>query len=212
MTRARSLLILLAIAMGIATPAFAQNPPQGRHWGVTASVAPWRAGTRSSGLYFAKDLDFTGGSRRIGITKGSARGNEWALVYIRRTINEGGTIVDNGGRKFEVGPNVKLTGFMAEQFGSFGTIARRVQIGVVVAGGLARAEGVLRAVPSGAEHEASQMLTLFAREVDFQLLLRGELAVAVIVAPGMKIRFSGGFDWPGTSVVGVTAMYFFGDR
>ena len=32
-------------------------------------MAPWRVGTRSSGLYFAKDLDFTGGSRRIGITK-----------------------------------------------------------------------------------------------------------------------------------------------
>ena len=209
MFRARVLLVCALVAAAFASPAFAQDS---KHWGVTASLAPWSADKRFSGLYFAKDLDFSGKSERYGVTRGSARGNEWALVFIRRTINEGGTILGNDGRAFEVGPNVKLTGFMAEQFGSFGTIARRVQIGVVVAAGVARAEGVMVRVPSGVEYEAREVLTLFAREVGFQLLLRGELAVAVAVAPGLKLRFSGGFDWPGTTVVGVTAMYFFGDK
>ena len=30
--------------------------------------------------------------------------------------------------------------------------------------------------------------------------------------PGVKIRFSGGFDWPRSMRLSVTAMYFFGDR
>lgn len=209
MTRALALIVLAAISLAIPAPVLGQE----KHWGVTASVAPWSADSRFSGLLFSKELDFSGKSLRIGLTRGSAHGNEWAITFIRRTINEGGTILrNNNGGRFEVGPDLKLTGFMAEQFGSFGTIARRVQIGIVVAGGIARAEGVMIAVPSGEEREAREILTLFNKQLDFQLLLRGELAVAVAVAPGFKIRFSGGFDWPGTTIVGVTGMYFFGDR
>ena len=38
---------------------------------------------------------------------------------------------------------MRLTGVMGEQFGSFGTIANRVQIGTLIGGGLAKVEGLV---------------------------------------------------------------------
>jgi len=55
------------------------------------------------------------------------------------------------------------------------------------------------------------VLRVFARPRQFQPLARAELAAAVATAPGLKLRFSGGFDWPGSTRLSVTAMYFFGD-
>lgn len=37
-----------------------------------------------------------------------------------------------------------------------------------------------------------------------------EAAVAVIAAPGLKIRASGGFNFPGYSVFRITGVYLFG--
>lgn len=39
---------------------------------------------------------------------------------------------------------------------------------------------------------------------------RVELAVAVIVAPGVKVRVAGGFNYPGVNTVSVTGIYLFG--
>lgn len=83
-----------------------------------------------------------------------------------------------------------VTGVMAEQYAAFGTIANRVQIGGVAAGGIARAEGTVRRASGAPDLDARDVLTLFAQRVDFQLLLRAELAVAFKLAPGAKFRES----------------------
>jgi hypothetical protein len=202
------LLVLLILS---ALPASAAAQSRDKYWGIAGTVAPWRAGDEFKGLYDAQGLDMSGNDLRVGVTRGSTLGSEWAILYLRRRIAEGGTIVGRH-ETYEFRQDVRLTGVMAEAYGAFVTIADRAQIGGVAAAGLARAEGMVRRVSGAPDVEARKALTLFASEVRAQLLLRAELAAAFKLAPGAKVRVSGGFAWPGTTVVTVTAMYFFGER
>jgi len=218
MKSARRLLCVFLAMAGFPAGAAAQFAPQApppssdRHWGIIGSIAPWQAGDRFKALYDARTLDLSGQDLRIGVTRGSTLGNEFALLFVRRRIDEDTTLGIFGGETYVFRPGVRLTGFMAEAYGALVTIGNRAQIGGLVAGGVARAEGFARRTSGLPDAPAADVLTLFARTVPAQLLLRGELAVAFRLAPGAKLRFSGGFDWPGTTVVGVTMMYFFGDR
>ncbi|MEX2016783.1 MAG: hypothetical protein WD873_09065 [Candidatus Hydrogenedentales bacterium] len=211
-----SLLILVCFVS--AAPAFAQVPqrrpnPKGElHWGLMASFSPWTANDRFKVLYDARKLDFTGQEVRMGVTKGGALRGEFALLYVRKRIDEGSTLTDIRRRDFAIGPNTYVTGLMAEQFAPFGSITRYVQVGMVMAAGAGFASGTAYGLTEGTTLEAKQVLRVFARPRRFQPLARAELAVAVNAAPGMKIRFSGGFNWPGNSQLGVTTMYFFGDK
>ena len=49
-------------------------------------------------------------------------------------------------------------------------------------------------------------------ETDYLPLGKIELAVGAIVAPGLKIRVSGGFNMPGVPAIGGTVVYLFGAR
>jgi hypothetical protein len=140
----RSMSFFFFAALGVATPLLAQEipiDPDPSHWGVQISISPWSAGEKFRGLMDARDLDISGRSVRVGISRGRMRGSEWGVTYLRRTINEGSRLVDYLGRTYNFGESVRLTGVMGEQFGSFGTIANRVQIGVLIGGGLAKVEG-----------------------------------------------------------------------
>ena len=211
----RSLAFCCLALFGIANPVFAQDiptDPDPQRWGVQVSVSPWRAGEKFRGLMDARDLDISGRSVRIGITRGRMRGSEWGVTFVRRTINEGGRLVDYLDRGYNFGDSVRLTGVMGEQFGSFGTIANRVQIGALIGGGLAKVEGLVFPAAGGAPRDAREVLTLFAHETSLQLLARAEIGAAVLVARGVKVRVSGGFDWPGTTVLTITGLYFFGGQ
>jgi hypothetical protein len=210
--------LLVLFCLSIASPLFAQipqgfkNPKGDLHWGLMASFAPWTANDRFKVLYDARKLDFSGKEVRVGVTKGGALRGEFAFLYVRKRIDEGSTLQDIRRRDFAIGPNTYVTGLMAEQFAPFGSIKRRVQIGMVIAAGAGFASGTAYGLTEGTTLEAKQVLRVFAKPRRFQPLARAELAVAVNAAPGMKIRFSGGFNWPGSSQFGVTAMYFFGDK
>ena len=215
MQSVRSLSFCCLALFGIANPGFAQDiptDPDPQRWGVQVSVSPWRAGEKFRGLMDARDLDISGRSVRIGITRGRMRGSEWGVTFVRRTINEGSRLVDYLDRSYNFGDSVRLTGIMGEQFGSFGTIANRVQIGALIGGGLAKVEGLVFPPAGGAPRDAREVLTLFAHETSLQLLARAEIGAAVLVAPGVKVRVSGGFDWPGTTVLTITGLYFFGGQ
>jgi hypothetical protein len=176
-----------------------------------ASFAPWTADDRFKVLYDARKLDFSGSELRFGVTRGSTRRGEFAFLFVRKRIDEGSTLVDFKHRPFTIGPEVYVTGLMAEQFAPFGTIARRVQIGLVMAAGAGQVSGRATSVADNTPIEAQQVLRVFAQPRKFQPLARAELAVAVVAAPGAKLRFSGGFDWPGSTRLSVTGMYFFGE-
>jgi hypothetical protein len=211
----RSLSLCVLALFGVTSPLLAQDigaDPDPRLWGVQISISPWSAGEKFRGLMDARDLDISGRSVRIGVTRGRMRGSEWGVTFVRRTINEGSRLVDYVGRAYNFGDSVRLTGIMGEQFGSFGTIANRVQIGALIGGGLAKVEGLVFPTGGGTPRDAREVLTLFAHETSFQLLARAEIGAAVLVAPGVKVRVSGGFDWPGTTVLTITGLYFFGGR
>lgn len=208
----RTLSFLCLALLGIGSTASAQEPGEPEHWGVQIAVAPWHAGEKFRGLMDAKDLDLTGRSVRVGLTRGQMRGDEWGVTFVRRSITEGSRLVDYIGRSYSFDDSVRMTGVMGEQFKSFGTIADRVQIGALIGGGLARVEGLVWPTAGGEPRAAREVLTMFAHETHFQLLARAEIGVAALVAPGVKVRVSGGFDWPGTTVVTITGLYFFGGR
>ncbi len=47
-------------------------------------------------------------------------------------------------------------------------------------------------------------------QMEFVPLGRIELAAAAILAPGLKVRVSGGFNFPATQVFSITVNYLFG--
>ena len=205
---------LVLLALSPVTPAFAQSgpsAPQATHWGVIGSIAPWSADDRFGVFYDAHALDFSGQEVRFGVAHGGTRRGEFAFLYVKKRIDEGGTLVDLKRRTFAIGPDTYVTGLMAEQFLPFGTIARHVQIGLVVAAGAGRVHGEAVNVDSNLPVDAQQVLKVFAKPREFQPLARAELAVAVAATPGLKLRLSSGFDWPGTTRLSLSAMYFFGE-
>jgi hypothetical protein len=208
--------VCLLVLAGLfpATSALAQEAaprPAPLRWGLTASFAPWTADNRFKGLYDARTLDVSGDELRVGLTRGGTTRGEFSFLFVRKRIDEGGTLVDIRSRSFAIGPEVYVTGLMAEQFAPFGTIARRVQVGLVMAAGAGNASGTAVSLADNASVDAGQVLRVFAQPRRFQPLARAELAVAVAAAPGVKLRFSGGFNWPGRTQLGVSAMYFFGE-
>ena len=72
---------------------------------------------------------------------------------------------------------------------------------LLIGGGLAKVDGLVFPSGGGEPRDAREVLTLFAHETSFQLLARAEIGASILVAPGVKVRVSGGFDWPGTTVV-----------
>jgi hypothetical protein len=212
----RSACLLALCLMLLPDAAFAQRQtaPSARpplRWGVIGSFAPWTADNRFKVFYDARTLDFAGDEVRFGIARGSTRRGEFAFLYVKKRIDEGSTLTDLNHRTFVIGPEVYVTGFMAEQFVPFGTIARTVQIGFVMAAGAGKAHGHAISVADDTAVDAHRVLRVFAQPREFQPLARAELAIAVAAAPGTKLRFSGGFDWPGSTKLSVSAMYFFGD-
>jgi hypothetical protein len=121
--------------------------------------------------------------------------------------------------------DVTLTGFMVHKYVSFYTIKRRVQIGLNFAGGMGSYSGtatktewssdfqfvppnIQRIVERQPTTETVDAKTLFISErVPLGKL---ELAVAGIVAPGLKVRVGYGLDFPGYPVFSLSGIYLFG--
>jgi hypothetical protein len=123
---------------------------------------------------------------------------------------------------------VTLTGLQFHRFFVIGTIARRVQIGAVLSGGFAQIDGEAEQTQehlqvtvnpaSGAATVgiASETEVIDAREVFDHLPINEYLpiggvegAVAVLVAPRVKLRFSAGANFPGVHRFALTGQYLF---
>jgi hypothetical protein len=138
--------------------------------------------------------------------------------------------------EFKTLRNVKLTGIEAVKFIKFANIKDRVQIGLNVGGGFGTLQGDVDVVKfdvnqacnnrgctftptqqsftvdadgeicDGSDDECDNALFVLSRFP----LGKVELAVGAIVAPGLKIRVAGGFDFPGQNVFNLTGIYLFG--
>jgi hypothetical protein len=230
-------LILLLFA---AAPAHAQDTS---HWGISGSVVP-----RWEFLDFLEDssdksIEMRGDDLRVGIVRGRQLGGEWGAAFIRRRIAEGSTVLQEhpkclarpgqpdlcAGGTFHRTQNASMTGIQFHRFFPVGTIARRVQIGAVVSGGVARIRGqaeevqehlqisVSSATGATSLSVASESATVDARELfeytfatEYMPIGGAEAALAVLVAPGVKVRVSGGVNFPAFHRIAITAQYLFG--
>lgn len=247
-------MLVCLLATGLCSPATAHaqagvpvpvEADTSSHWGIAGSFTPhWQF------LDFLEDsmdriVEMTGNEVRIGFVRGRQLGGEWGVSYVKRLIDDessfkqekpkclsgtgqpvfcaaGNTYVTNG---------AFLSGVQLHRFFPVATIARRVQIGAVVSGGVARIGGhadetqehlqivvnpatgvpTLSVASEGKTVEAREMLShTFVAE--YMPMGGVEAAVAVLVAPGVKLRVSGGAAFPGYHTVSVTAQYLFGAR
>ena len=231
----RVLAIATSVLMFMPSAALAQSA-----WGVVVSVTPeWNAGSPFDDVISAESgVDVSGSDFSIGIARGSDEGGDWGVSFIRQSWKDGSFIDDrevdcenfsNGcftfGEYF-VTRDVTYTAFLIHKFAPFVTIADRVQIGMNFGGGLGKFDGTLErhdvdvdfvsfppggGRPTGRQRPES-VTTIPPDEELFSPWPIGkvQLAAAVRVAPGVKVRVAGGIDFPGTSAFSLTGVYLFG--
>jgi hypothetical protein len=176
--------------------------------------------------------DVSGADFRIGIVRGRHGQGDWGVSFVRRSFKEGstqGAIVtecqefgcSTYGTQY-LYQDASLMGIEANKFIPFGTIANRVQLGVDIAVGVGwyqkdveRRELVYEFLgpPTFDTLEtvvSSQVPASELAAFDPALLGRAEIAGAVLVTRGLKVRVSGGMNYPGTHAASVSLMYFFG--
>jgi hypothetical protein len=78
--------------------------------------------------------------------------------------------------------------------------------------GTVRATSVTSTGTSVDNVDAKVLFAPWGNEMDLMPLGRIELAVAVILGPDLKVRASGGFDFPGYNIVNFGLVYLFGAR
>jgi hypothetical protein len=233
--------VLFAVFM--ASPAPAQDES---HWGVAGTFVP-----RWEFLHFLEDamereVEMTGNDLRVGVIRGRQLGGDWGVSFVSRRIDDDSIVIQQESLKCVARPGqsdlcargafhrtrgAKLTGGQFHRFFVVGTIARRVQIGAVLSGGVARVSGgaeeakehlqvtVNPATGAAAVSISSVVSTVLARHVfdetpvSVYVPIGGlEAAVAVLLTPGTKLRFSGGISFPGVHRFALTAQYLFSGR
>jgi hypothetical protein len=264
------------IVVNSAVPMYAQNS-ESSSWGVVGTMVPnWEVTSTFepiAALYFSeddiaiKDQNLKGAEFRIGFARGRATGGDWGVSFVRRTFEDvdarttsgagcsggGTTVVVLRCEDFEadlVRRDTVLNGIEAHKFVPFFTIARRVQVGMNIAGGLGFMSGevnitnfrttytctfppgVFPGTPTfdddgpgnqcaGATVSNRATVQTGSSSGDIQRLLksessmipigRAEIGGAVIVTPHFKVRIAGGLNYPGTNVVAITGVVFFGN-
>lgn len=225
-------IIAAILVVAFVFPAGASAQDQDSHWGVSGTIVPlWKVPTALGQVMKADQIDFTGSELRVGVARGRDLSGDWGVSFVRKTVKDGSRVVSrskNGaGEDFYLTQGVALTGVEVHKFVPFATIKNRTQIGMNFAGGVAKFRGVVES------HEQKGTFTFdpatqrssvtfrevvtmhdMREEVDIKVLplARVEAAVAVLVAPGLKIRGTGGFNFPGYQVASVTFVYLFGAR
>jgi hypothetical protein len=226
-------IIVTAILLISSPEALAQDS----HWGVAASITPAPTpATQFESLPGLQKYDLEGAEFTIGLARGREQGGDWAISFLRKNVKDGSTVEGESEEEcFEGGctssseigftRNVKLNALEVRKSLVFGTISRRVQIGIDFAGGIGKFSGELERhffFSQSFENPFTGETDVFEDEqVEIQPaeeilpisvvpLGRLHAAVGVIVAPGVKVRVSGGIGFPMNHVFTITGVYLFG--
>lgn len=162
--------VALICSMLLAWPSMAAAQTGERSsWGVAATFVPeWHVPPSLeilAALHFSEDeisikaQNLRGKDFRVGIARGRALDGDWGVSFVRRTFDDGTSTGINGSgcsgggqgssvvRQCEelstdlVRRGALLNGFEAHKFIPFVTIARRVQVGANIAGGIGWVSG-----------------------------------------------------------------------
>jgi hypothetical protein len=230
-------------------------------WEVTPTFEPVATLHFSEDEIAIEDQNLKGAEFRIGIARGRATGGDWGVSFVRRTFEDIDTRGVSGGGCSGGGTtaiilqcedletalarrDTRLNGIEAHKFVPFVTIARRVQVGINLAGGIGFMTGQVDIANfrttytctfppgvfpefvgpdspcTGATISNQTTVQTGSSSDDIGRLLksdstmlpigRAEIGAAVIVAPQFKVRIAGGLNYPGTNMVSITGIVFFG--
>lgn len=204
-----------------------------KHWGFRASFSPWASDNELVRKLFSEfaDVDLEGSDFEIGVVRGSHTGKEWGVSYVRRRVSDDSTVqIQRGEASVQFidrtlsGPQYddyslsssNMQGVQFHQFVPFGTIKRRLQLGVLWGVGAAKfTSGDVRRTEVRQELDSSDLNNPFLVQttrtqdlsvgefVDDEIgmewipLLRAELAVNILATPSSKLRFGFGVSTPG---------------
>jgi hypothetical protein len=209
-------------------------------WGVQVSFVPsWKGNDSiSEGLQWAPEgLRHEGSEFLVGFIKGTARGGDWGVSYVRKAIKDSVT-TESQTDNFCPSPtncvtqveefrqeihDVVVDGVEAHFFLPFVRFADRVQLGVNIGGGVGFSSGTVRSTdtikrtttsPPGTttqvfEDEGDAAGDVIGKNV---VLLKAEFQAAVMVAPGLKIRAAVGLNAPSVAAFRIGVSYQFGAR
>lgn len=209
-------------------------------WGVIGSFVPtWEVPKRLAIVFGTEDasasaVDVRGSEFRIGVARGRELGGDWSVSFVRKrfkndavvTASETDCFFNGSGSCVEIPygsthtlGSAVVSGVEYQSFRPFATIKERVQIGLTWGGGVGKVEGTAKGQrfgPEGTFNDDRPAKEIFPNVAGYALpivpLARLELSVAGLVAPGLKVRASGGFNFPGYEVASVSVVYFFGRR
>ena len=228
-------LVAAAVLVGGSHPVLAQDSS----WGVIGGLTPtWRVPDNAiKNLFDARAVDLSGSEFRIGIVRGKEFGGDWGVSLVQKKFKEGSTVTRRADYDLEgqgtfpailgfTTTDTSLLGVELHKYANFATIRDRVQIGMIFGGGIGQLRGTVNRhaevfVNTGSEGQienfsesvaATELFAPLGFEIEYVPLFRTELAATGIVAPGLKVRASGGFNMPGTQVFSLSAIYFFGPR
>ena len=228
-------LVAAAVLLGGSNVALAQDSS----WGVIGGLTPtWRVPDNAiKNLFDARAVDLSGSEFRIGIVRGKEFGGDWGVSLIQKKFKEGSTVTRQADYDLDgqgtfpailgfTTTDTSLRGVELHKYANFATIKDRVQIGMIFGGGIGQLRGTVnrhaevfvnagdvgRIENFNESVAATELFAPLGFEIEYVPLFRTELAVSGIVAPGLKVRASGGFNMPGTQVFSVSAVYFFGAR
>jgi hypothetical protein len=194
-------------------------------WGVSFALTPtWQTGPGINRLFAADRVDMHGSEVRWGFVRGEDLEGDWGLSFVKTTIATDSSLdVDvsscgrgNCGTFLRTKEGTRMTGFEFHKFEPFKTWRERVQVGMLGGVGLARMQGQIykRTTTDSSDVETfdTNAGELFPPSTSVVPLLRMELAAAVIVVPGLKVRASGGFAMPGYHTFGFSFLYLIPSR
>jgi hypothetical protein len=230
--------VVLALIVGVPS-AHAQTADVSR-WGLQVSFVPtWKANDGlSEGLQWAPEgVTHEGSEFLVGFIKGTTRGREWGVSYVRKPIKDSVTtqtqtdsfcpsptncvtLVDEFTQESR---NVVVDGVEAHFFIPFATFADRVQIGANLGGGVGFSSGTVTSTstftttstnPPGTTVEVFTDEESAAGEVIGKtvVLIKAEFQAAFVVAPGLKIRAAVGLNAPSAAAFRIGVSYLFGNR
>ena len=219
MSHSRADIVLGIVVLGLglaAVPSDAGAQDRRSHWGVTVGfsprwVTPGLLDTTLERLWDESGIHFSGSEFRAGVVRGSELGGDAGVSFVRRPFDDGSGFVREHGVQYGT-RGVVLTGVEAHKFTPFGTIRDRVQIGLDYGAGVGVFDGVVDATVGVCTREVSVGDALDPWGIGIVPIGRLELAVAVIAAPGLKVRAKGGVNFPGVQRFSVSASYLFGAR
>ena len=231
-------IICLSLAALLTTAAPVAAQTRESHWGVSASLVPRWSFPSALANIWNMETDMRGSEMRIGIVRGSDLGGDVGVSFVKKRVDDDSTVflresacldVPGAGTRCARGPyhltrDAGMTGVEAHLFMPFATIRQRVQIGATVAGGVARVDGtsdrfiehlvvnggaVTVATESAGSGPFQETLQDLPQDWDVVPIGRVELAVGVLVRPGLKLRVTGGVNFPGFHTIGFHVQYLF---